>query len=587
MTDKNIDTRIKKLEERYRDLKDITREANASIEDLYDSINNLKAPTSDRKNGKCLDDTENETYTKTNNDNDNDNDNDKQLKTKSITTNKQSLDIDKVLNKLHLAVDTEIYEHAKLFLKYLESLLYCQSESSNINVLLEYFIELPNAKRLDILEKLHQHDTANSTINIHNKPKLITILESSLSLYHQQMALNKLHILENMDNLDPEYWKLSQWLDNLLAIPFNKYLIPFTPNTPNTPNTPTNSIDNNVLESVSDIFVRARKILDSVIYGQSQTKEHMLEIIARMISNPSTCGTVFAVEGMPGCGKTTLIKEGLTQIMGLPFEFISLGGANEMAYLAGQNYTYIGSMPGKIIQGLKQAKCMNPIFYFDELDKVSATERGQEIMNLLIHLTDPSQNGHFQDLYMDGIPVDLSRAIFVFSFNDRRRVSPILLDRMEVIKFNTYTPVDKTVIIERYLIPKIMKKYFGTRSTDIKCILRDKKKIMQNLISSRMSKESKMRNSNKRMNRRMNRNRNRNMNMDVNNHIRRNRNTNGIRTIIRKLEKAIARINLQHLEMDRGSKIKMIKKIVLTPRLFSSRISNKIRFTFQGVPVVR
>jgi ATP-dependent Lon protease len=103
-------------------------------------------------------------------------------------------------------------------------------------------------------------------------------------------------------------------------------------------------------------------------------------------------------------------------------------------------------------------------------------------MNLLIHLTDPVQNGYFQDLYMDGISVDLSRAIFVFSFNDRRLVNPILLDRMEIIRFHSYTPTDKAVIIEKHLIPQVMNKYFGTKSK-LKCILRNKAEILRALIT--------------------------------------------------------------------------------------------------------
>ena len=97
------------------------------------------------------------------------------------------------------------------------------------------------------------------------------------------------------------------------------------------------------------------------------------------------------------------------------------------------HFTYEGSKWGRIVEILIESKCMNPIFYFDELDKVSNTDKGQEIINLLIHLTDYTQNTHFMDDYMDGIVIDLSRATFIFSFNDKSKISPILLDRMELI----------------------------------------------------------------------------------------------------------------------------------------------------------
>ena len=180
-----------------------------------------------------------------------------------------------------------------------------------------------------------------------------------------------------------------------------------------------------------------------------------------MIQNPKTLGSVFAIYGEAGTGKTTLIKDGLSHIFGLPFIFISLGGAQDRATLAGSNYVYEGSTCGKIIQSLKQSQCMNPIFYFDELDKTSGTEKGMEIINLLIHLTDYTQNSHFMDDYMDGIAVDLSRATFIFSFNDKNKISPILLDRMEIIKFNSYSNAEKMVIARDYLIPSVVKNIFN------------------------------------------------------------------------------------------------------------------------------
>jgi ATP-dependent Lon protease len=428
-----------------------------------------------------------------------------------------------------------------------------------LNELLEYFISKSVEEQKSICDKIERQYANITRVPIElAKPKILTILESGLSLYHQKLLISKLEILEKMDTQDAEYWKLSQWLETLLAIPFGIYIDTRPGTTPGTKPGAQSSLQS------------ARAKLDSVIYGQQSTKSHMLEIIARMISNPTTQGSIFAVEGLPGCGKTTLIKDGFSQILGLPFEFIPLGGANESAYLAGQNYTYIGSAPGRIIQALKKAKCMNPIFYFDELDKVSTTERGFEIMNLLIHITDPAQNGFFQDLYMDGIPVDLSRAIFVFSFNDRRLVNPILLDRMEIIRFHTYTPADKAIIIERHLIPQIMNKYYGIDSR-IKCVLQNKAKIIKLLVSPQSLPQVRKISHNiaNGMASRM-----------ASGKIKKKKvireKTSGIRLIIRRIEKAIARINLEMLET--GKDITKMKqkntKIILTASMFERTKNN-------------
>ena len=326
---------------------------------------------------------------------------------------------------------------------------------------IKYFLELDTQQRIDILQNF-ANLSSSSINNISNKPKIFKILESTLSDFHKKIVLCKLQNLETMQPSDSEYYKLLQWIDNILDIPFNIYKQPIYI-TESTVQSHTQSQSQS--QSPSIIFSNARQYLDTVIYGQHTTKQHILEIIAKMISNPQTQGSVFAVEGEPGTGKTTLIKNGLSHVLGLPFIFISLGGAQDSSYLSGENYSYVGSKCGKIIQALKEAKCLNPIFYFDELDKVSNTERGQEIINLLIHITDYSQNQHFLDYYMDGITIDLSRATFIFSFNDRQKVCPILLDRMNIIKFNPYTIDEKKHIIEFYLLPLIATQYFNNKYT--------------------------------------------------------------------------------------------------------------------------
>jgi ATP-dependent Lon protease len=125
--------------------------------------------------------------------------------------------------------------------------------------------------------------------------------------------------------------------------------------------------------------------------------------------------------------------------------------------LNGHNYTYEGSTPGKIVDLLTQTGCMNPIIFFDELDKVSETTKGEEIINILMHLTDSTQNSHFSDRYFTGLDFDLSKAILIFSFNDAQKVSRILKDRMKIIKVDGYKIDDKIEIARRHLIPKLFK----------------------------------------------------------------------------------------------------------------------------------
>ena len=530
-----LESRLKKLEERFRDLKDSNAENISSIEDLYDTINNFKS-------GSNASDDSNEDYSPS-------------IQSSSYVSFPESSNdiyhnkIGTIRNILEdykpkCATDTNDYKDLEQFIEYVSTIYAIDKQAGHpaghspghspghppghpssstldnqdqIKTSLNYFITLNPENRKTILELIHNHKNQKHQ----TKPELFTILESPLATYHKHFVISKLKMLEQMDTTDAEYYKLKQWLDNLLDIPFGIYKEPDFIKTLNP----------------AEVIKQSRTLLDGAIYGQQNTKNHILEIVARMITNPSARGTVFAVEGGAGVGKTSLIKRGLAPIFGVPFQFISLGGARDMAYLAGENYTYIGSKPGIIVQALRQSKCMNPIFYFDELDKVSDTPYGQEIINLLIHITDPAQNEHFQDMYLDGIPIDLSRALFIFSFNDRNLINPILLDRMEIIKFDKYTYQDKAVITEKYLLPEITSEYFGCGSSSVKVILGNKKQVLKTLIliphNQHPTSNINLRKFGKGI---------------IKGIIKNTKNrTRGIRCIKRKLEKAIARKNLEEL----------------------------------------
>jgi ATP-dependent Lon protease len=163
------------------------------------------------------------------------------------------------------------------------------------------------------------------------------------------------------------------------------------------------------------------------------------------------------MRGSAGVGKTSFARNGIAGVLQRPFMFFSLGGASDVAHYVGHSYTYEGSMWGRIVDSIIQAGCMNPVLYFDELDKVSGTPHGEEITSMLIHLTDRSQNSQYHDRYFSGVDFDLSQCLFVFSFNDESKVHPVLKDRMRVINVPGYNEKEKKVIVANYVWPDILR----------------------------------------------------------------------------------------------------------------------------------
>jgi len=197
--------------------------------------------------------------------------------------------------------------------------------------------------------------------------------------------------------------------------------------------------------------------MEKATYGMTSAKTQIMQVLAQWISNPDSVGNVIAMRGSAGVGKTSFARNGIAGVLQRPFMFFSLGGASDVAHYVGHSYTYEGSMWGRIIDSIIQAGCMNPVLYFDELDKVSGTPHGEEITSMLIHLTDRSQNSQYHDRYFAGIDFDLSQCLFVFSFNDESKVHPVLKDRMRVITVPGYKESEKKVIVANYIWPDILK----------------------------------------------------------------------------------------------------------------------------------
>lgn len=216
------------------------------------------------------------------------------------------------------------------------------------------------------------------------------------------------------------------------------------------------------IESVDTSVTGITTILDKSIYSHDYAKNQILKIIGQWI-NGEQKGYSFGFEGSPGIGKTSLAKNGLAHCLidengvSRPFHFIALGGSCSGATLEGYGYTYVNSTWGRIVDILIESKCMNPIIYIDELDKVSKTDAGKEIIGILTHLIDTTQNDTFQDKYFSGINIDLSKVLFVFSYNDPENIDRILLDRIHRIKFDNLLIDDKIVIVRNYIIPEVNK----------------------------------------------------------------------------------------------------------------------------------
>ena len=226
---------------------------------------------------------------------------------------------------------------------------------------------------------------------------------------------------------------------------------------------------NNIIVIPNDIKIIKHKIkdissaLDNSIYGHKNAKTQILKIISQWI-NGENSGYCFGFEGSPGIGKTSLAKHGLAKCLidndgvSRPFSFMAMGGSCNGSTLEGHNYTYVNSSWGRIVDILMESKCLNPIIYIDELDKISKTEQGKEIVGILTHLIDSTQNDEFQDKYFSGIPIDLSKVLFIFSYNDPDQIDKILLDRIHRIKFDNLSTKDKLVVAKKFIIPNINKK---------------------------------------------------------------------------------------------------------------------------------
>jgi ATP-dependent Lon protease len=329
-------------------------------------------------------------------------------------------------------VKTARYENTKKY----HTMVHSASNPMNE---MEYFkTKLSNEEQLQVMKDMEQ-------INTHlciEKPYRLLLLQTNIPPRFKAMAMQKLNMLKTMSTSNSEYYKLKNWVDAFMRIPFGLY----------------RSLSVNLTDGIdvcNDFMVNAKSTLDNCVYGMNDAKLQIMQMLGQWIANPSSMGSAIAIHGPPGTGKTSIVKDGISKILGRDFAFIALGGSGDSSFLEGHSYTYEGSSWGKISQILMESKSMNPVIYFDELDKVSDTARGQEIIGVLTHLTDSSQNSQFHDKYFSEVDFDLSKCLFIFSYNNESLVNPVLKDRMYRIQTNGYDTKDKMVIARKYMIPKI------------------------------------------------------------------------------------------------------------------------------------
>jgi hypothetical protein len=306
-----------------------------------------------------------------------------------------------------------------------------------------YYDKLGKAEKdaLDVMECAVEACDGSSAV-----PARFRVLTCGASAKVKSDVLQRCKSVFRPDTGSSDRAKMVKWLDSFLRIPFG-VCRPLPVSKDDGPG------------EIKSFMDGVRKRLETTIYGHGEAKEQVVSTLGKWISNPRSRGTVLGIRGPMGCGKTTLVKRCIAEALGLPMVSIPLGGASDASVYTGHHVTYEGSTHGLVIAALMSAGCMNPVILFDEVDKVSAGTRGQEVISSLIHLTDATQNDVFQDNYFASVPLDLSKALMVFTYNDSDAVNPILRDRMTCIETSGYTMSDKQVIASKHLLPAACKEY--------------------------------------------------------------------------------------------------------------------------------
>lgn len=273
------------------------------------------------------------------------------------------------------------------------------------------------------------------------------ILKSKMSFENKVVAYKKLEIMETYEGSDTsEYAKYKSWMDTLLSVPFGDY------------NDSGITIDSDI-NDIKQYIKNVRSTLDQKLSFLEKPKDQIINIVTQMVRNPDVNINAIGLCGSAGTGKTEICQS-IAKALNRPFASISLGGESDASSLTGHGFTYVGSNPGRLIDILTNSKSMNPIVLIDELDKVSETFHGKEIIGTLIHLTDSTTNNKYNhDKYFSGIEFDLSKVLFVFTYNDPTKIDNILADRLLKITVDNYNHKEKLEITNKHIITYLLDKF--------------------------------------------------------------------------------------------------------------------------------
>jgi ATP-dependent Lon protease len=373
-------------------------------------------------------------------------------------TKKENKEMTEVFNKikLHLYDKTVTIDNI-LSLKHVNELekvklveKYCIMKNNETNledyikyrdILKEEVTKIQNMTEEDIIQKIKMdieikklESLNKESFDLKNK-----IIKSDLDDQYKSIVYDKYKLLEEMKEKDAEYFKLKNWILIILNLPLKRV--------------------NDLNIKNSNEFLKHIKLkLDAELYGMKNVKEElMLQIINRFIKKRKS-ELIPSLVGTAGIGKTKIIHT-MAQSLNLPFYHISLGGIKDGSFLDGFSNTYIGSKQGIIVDALIKMNCNNGIIFFDEIDKISDSIEGVEVVNQLIHILDNTQNNKFYDKYISDIPIDLSNIWFICSLNNLDAINPILKNRLFVVDVDGYGTLQKIEISKNILIPKKMKEY--------------------------------------------------------------------------------------------------------------------------------
>lgn len=319
--------------------------------------------------------------------------------------------------------DSDIREYTRLREQLSRKMIYLQQRKCDHNVL----VEKDKQKR-----KL-------SEINISRNEMEDKILNMNCDEYTQATIFQKYLKLSSMTPTDTEYHKLYEWLNFVVNIPFN--------------------INKEItIDPEANIASYIRAKLDEELYGMNNVKEEIILFVRQKLRNPNSTNLSLALAGPPGVGKTKIIRT-LSKILNIPFEHISMGGVDDVSYLCGELYVYEGSKPGKLLSTACKLGCNNGIIFFDEIDKISNSNKGSQVSNKMIHITDFTQNDVYADNYCSELNFGLDKFWYIFSLNDIENVNPVLKNRMYVINVPGYDMKEKRAIARKHILPKTLLRY--------------------------------------------------------------------------------------------------------------------------------